>query len=253
MPKLSDFDFDQLNFETDSIQVLSISHSDKDFVFPLTRAPINFSVWRSDGVFSHRWGVNTNNKGDAYIYRRDNPNAEKVSLHASGRQHISMSSETAKHVSGQSRFGPVWSEPEFEQDAIASFSLLFPAVGGGKSPEPSESTKDELIIVGHREKMVVVSFFIVDSTKNMRGRIPHFALGQLPSQTGKTLHVITWKEDQNNFLDRIRDVFPEISMQVSELNTGEGDIDLCLMGYRGSNSAFLVNVPVHYRPPSETG
>ena len=253
MPKLSEFDFDQINFETDLIQVLSISNSDMDFVFPLTRAPINFSVLRNDGLLSHRWGVNTNNKGDAYVYRRDSPGTEKVSLHASGRQHISISSETAKHVSGQSRFGPVWSEPEFEQDAIATFSLLFLAVGGGISPKPSKSTKDELIIVGHREKMVVVSFFIVDSTKNMRGRMPHFELGQLQLQPGRTLHVIAWKEDQNNFLDRIRDVFPEISMTASELNLGEGDITLYLMGYRGPNSAFIVTVPVHYSPPSESG
>ena len=253
MPNPSEFDSDQLDFETDSMQVLSVSYRDEDVVFPLTRAPINFSVWRSDGVFSHHWGVTTNNKGDAYVYRRDNPNAEKVSLHASGRQHISMSSETAKRIGGESRFGPVWSEPEFEQDAIASFSLLFPAVGGGKSPEPSRSTKDELIIVGHREKMVVVSFFIVDSRTNMRGRMPNFALGQLPLQPGKTLHVITWKEDQRNFLDRIRDVFPEISTKVYEMKLGEGDIDLCLMGYLRSNSAFMVNVPVHYRPPSESG
>ena len=251
MPKLNDFDFDQLNFETDSMQVLSVSNSDKDFAFPLTRTPINFSVLRNDGVLSHRWGVNTNNKGDAYIYQRDNPNAAKVSLHASGRQHIS--SETAKHVSSQSRFGPVWSEPEFEQGAIATFSLLFPAVGGGKSPVPSKSTKDELIIIGHREKMVVVSFFIVDSTTNMQGRMPHFALGQLPLQPGRTLHVITWKEDQNNFLDRIRDVFPEISITASEMNLGEGDITLHLMGYLRSNSAFMVTVPVHYKPSSESG
>ena len=250
MPKPSEFDFDQLDFETDSIQVLSLSYRDEDVVFPLTRARINFSVWRSDGVFSHRWGVKTNNKGDAYVYRRDNPNAEKVSLHASGRQHISMSSETAKRVGGESRFGPVWSEPAFEQGAIASFSLLFPAVGGGKSPEPSRRARDELIIVGHREKMVVVSFFIMDSTKNLRGRMPHFALGQLPLRPGKTLHVITWKEDQSNTMDRIREVFPEISAKVSEMSPGEGDIDLCLMGYLGSNSGFMVNVPVHYRPPS---
>ena len=44
MPKPSEFDFDQLNFETDSMQVLSLSYGDDDFVFPITQAPINFSV-----------------------------------------------------------------------------------------------------------------------------------------------------------------------------------------------------------------
>ena len=77
--------------------------------------------------------------------------------------------------------------------------------------------------------------------------MPHLALGQLPLRPGKILHVITWKEDQNNIMDRIRDVFPELSTKVSEMNLGEGDIDLCLMRYLGSNSGFMVNVPVHYR------
>lgn len=196
-------------------------------------------------------GVNTNNKGDAYIYCRDNPEAEKVSLHASGRQHISIASATAERAGVESRFGPVWSQPEFEQNAIATFSLLFPPWGVGMSPGASEVTKDELMIVGHGEKMVVVSFFIVDSTKNMRGEMPHFAFGQLQLQTDKTLHVIAWKEDQNNLMERIKNVFPEASLMASKLNLGERDLTLCVQGYRKPNSAYLVTVPVHYTPPTE--
>ena len=252
MPKLNDFDFDQLSFETDSMQVISLSHSENDFVFPLTRAPINFSVLRSDGLLSNCWGVITNKKGDAYVYCRDVPDAEKVSLHASGRQHISIASETAKRVGVDSRFGPVWIEPEFEQEAIATFSLLFPPWGVGISPKPTNSTKDELIIVGHREKIVVVSFFVVDSTKKMQSRMPYFVLGQLPLQPERTLHIIAWKEDQNNLMDRIRDIFPHVSLNFSELKLREDDYTLCVQGYRRSNSAYMVRVPVHYTPQSET-
>ena len=60
------------------------------------------------------------------MYRRDVPGAGKVSLHASGRQHISITSKMAERIGVDSRFGPVWSQPKFEQDAIATFSLLFP-------------------------------------------------------------------------------------------------------------------------------
>ena len=42
-------------------------------------------------------------------------------------------------------------------------------------------------------------------------------------------------------------------MKASELKLGEGNITLHLMGYRGPNSAFIVTMPVHYRPPSESG
>ena len=252
MPKLSDFDFNQINFETDSMQVLSISQSEKDFIFPLTQSPINFSVLGSDGRLSNSWGVNTDSKGDAYVYRRDVPGAGKVSLHASGRQHISITSKMAERIGVDSRFGPVWSQPEFEQDTIATFSLLFPPWGIGISPKPSKSTRDELIIISDREKMVVVSFFIVDSTKEMRSQTPHLLLRQLLLQPGRTLHVIAWKEPQNDLMDRIREVFPEISMTITNLKLGKGDMTLCLQGFRGPNSAFMLTVPVHYTPPSKT-
>ena len=90
-------------------------------------------------------------------------------------------------------------------------------------------------------------------TKDMQGRMPHFVLGRLQLQQERTLHIITWKEDQNNLLDRIRNTFPGISMKASELNISKGDITLCIQEYRGPNSAYLVTVPVHYTPPSKTG
>ena len=240
----------QINFESDFIQVLSLSPNKKDFEFPLNTGPINFSVLRSDGLLSNRWGVRTNNKGDGYVYCRDNLNAEKISLHASGRQHISIRSESAKRIGAESRFGNVWSEPEFEQTAIATFSLLFPPWGVGIRPNSVRAKRDEFLIVGHREKLVVVSFFIVDSDKKMQSSSPHFVLGQLPLRPGKTLYVIVLKEQQINLIDRIRDVFPHVSQSFYEMQAVESDYTLCVQGYRGPNSTYIVTVPVHYTPPS---
>lgn len=252
MPKQKDFDFDQICFDADTMQALSFSHN-KKLDLPLIQTPIYFSVLRSDGLFSNRWGVSTSKNGDAYIYCRDFPNAEKVSLHASGRQHISITSEAAVRVGAQSRFGPVWTQPEFEQEAIATFSLLFPPWGVGIRPDPTKITKDELLIVGHREKIVVVSFFVVDSAKKMQGRLPHFVLGRLPlPKTGRTLHVIAWKEPQKDLIDKIRAVFPQASLTFSQLQLGEDDYTLNVQGYRGPNSAFMVTVPIHYTPLSGT-
>ena len=252
MPKRKDFNVEQICFESDSMQVLSLSRSERDFRFPLTQGPINFSVLRGDGLLSNRWGVHTNNKGDAYVYCRDLPDAEKASLHASGRQHICITSEMAARIGADSRFGNVWTEPEFEGEAIATFSLLFPPWGVGRRFEPTKITKDELLVVGHKEKLVVVCFFLVDSTKKMRGRLPNFVLGQLRLRPGKTLHIIAWKEPQNNLMDRIRSVFPQISPTLSELELGEDDYTLCFQGYRRPNSAFMVTVPVRYTPAGET-
>ena len=251
MPKVNKFDVDQICFDSDSMQVLSLSRKKSVLELPLTKAPINFSVWRSDGLSSNRWGVNTSKNGDVYVYCRDVPDAEKVTLHTSGRQHISITSKTAERTGATSRFGPVWKEPEFEREAIPTFSLIFPPWGVGMRYEPKELTKDELLIVGHREKLVVVHFFIVDSAKKMKGQLPHFVLGQVTLRPEKTLYIIAWKEPQNDLLERIRNVFPKISPMFSELKLDEDDYTICLQGYRGSNSAFMVTVPVHYTPPPE--
>ena len=243
--------FRQIHFESDFMQVLSLSPNKKEFEFPLKTGPINFSVLRSDGLLSNRWGVTRNNKGDAYVYCRDNPNAEKISLHVSRRQHISIRSETAKRIGAEGRFGNVWSEPEFEGTAIATFSLVFPPWGVGIRPNSLGVKRDEFLIVGHREKLVVVSFFIVDSDKKMQGSSPHFVLGQLPLRPGKTLYIIALKEQQNNLKDRIRGIFPHVSHSFYEMQAAESDYTLCVQGYRGPNSAYIVTVPVHYTPPSD--
>ena len=243
-------DLSQVSFDSDTIQVLSVSGTDKSFVFPLSRAPINFSVVRSDGLVSNRWGVNLNGKGDAYVYCRDVPNAEKVSLHSSGRQHISIMSETAKRTGAENRFGPVWTEPRFDTEAVATFTLVFPPWGVGRdaSETPVNPSKDELLIIGHKDQLVVVSFFIVDARRNMRGRIPHFALAQLPIREGKTLHMIAWKEPQNDLMDRVRATLPQISSTFAQRCHGEGDYTLCLSGFRAPDSAYMVIVPVKYTP-----
>ena len=241
----------QITLESDSVQVLSLSRDKRDFEFPFTMAPINFSVLRSDGSLSNRWGVQVNRKGDAYVYCRDTPNAEKVSLHASGRQHISMPVETAAQVGSGTRFGNIWKEPEFDAQAIPTFSLVFPPWGAGIPLDFRAVTKDELVIVGHKEMTVVVAFFVVDSSRRMRGHIPHFVLGRIPLRPGKTLHIIAWKEPENGLMDRVRSVFPQISQTVAQQQLDEGEFTLRLQGYRGPNSAYLVTVPVRYTPPSE--
>ena len=251
MPKLTDFDFSQIRFDSGSMQVVSLSRRNRKFELPLTQGPVNFSVLRSDGKFSNRWGVDIGGKGDAYVYCRDNPSAEKVSLHASGRQHISIRSEIAKSVGDSSRFRNVWSEPEFDTDAIATFSLLFPPWGVGLdvTEYSTQIKKDELLIVGHKENLIVVAFFIVDTGKKMRGRVPHIVLGQLPLKKDKTLHVIAWKEPQGNLKDQVRSVFPHASQGLSQVGVDDGEYALCVQGYRQPNSAYMVVVPVHYTSP----
>ena len=196
MPIPNQFDQSQFRFDADSMQVVSKSRRNKNLGLPLVQGPINFRVLRSDGKFSNRWGVNLNGKGDGYVYCRDNPNAEKASFHASGQQHISVRSDAAKSIGADSYFRTMWQEPEFDSEAVATFTLVFPPWGVGLEGTdfPKGITKDELLIVGHREKLCPGLFFIVDSKGNMRGREPHIVLGRLPLSKEKTLHVVAWKE-----------------------------------------------------------
>ena len=248
MQHAKDFDFSQICFNSDSMQVLSVSNCNKHKL-PLTRGPINFSVVMSDGKLSNRWGANINGKGDAYVYSRDNPNAEKVSLHASGQQHISIRSDIAESVGVKSRFGNIWSQPISDTEAIATFTLMFPPWGVGLEPKDTlkRIKKSELLIIGHIEKMVVVAFIIVDASRTMRVQIPHIVLGSLPLGRDKILHVITWKESQGDWKDHIRRHFPQAAHGLSDFGCGAGEYVLSFQGYRQPNSAFMMEVPVHYQ------
>ena len=81
------------------------------------------------------------------------PNADKVSLHASGQQHISISSDVAMSVGAESRFRNRSNEPVFDSEAAATFALLLPPWGVGLDPAdfPKEIKQDELLIVGHSQ------------------------------------------------------------------------------------------------------
>ena len=228
------------------MQVLSLTRTGSAPELPLTKAPINFSVLRSDGLSSNRWGVDTHRLGDAYVYCRDSPQSEKISLHTSGRQHISITRDTARHIGVDDRFGAVWEAPEFEREAISTFSLLFPPWGVGVHYEPSKLTKDELLIVGHADKIVTVHFFVVDSSRKMKSQRPHFILGRLPLSTGKTLHIIAWKESQKDLMERVRRAVSSISSTLEEPKSDDDDYTVFLSGFRARNSAFMIAVPIQW-------
>ena len=98
-------------------------------------------------------------------------------------------------------------------------------------------SKDELLEIGRRDKLVVVSLFIVDTGRTMRGRMPHFHLAELPVVHDKTLHMIAWKEAENGLQDKVRATSSQISQTFANLAHGEGSYTLCLSGFRAPNSA----------------
>ena len=244
----------QVSFENDRIQVLSVTRNGTKPNLPLTKGPINFSVMGPTGCLSHRWGVITNRKGDAYIYNRDVPDAEKVSLHASGEQHICISDKTAVRMGETSRFGPRWTEPVFDQQAVPTFSILFPSWGViNRFPKNLARRNVELLIAGHVEKTVVVGFIILDASKKLQGNTPHYMLGKLALRPGKVLYVGAWKEPERDWTEGLRaalEQIPSDAMEKIQASPEEGDLVINFQGFRERNSAFMAAVPVKERPAS---
>ena len=229
----------EVSFQDDEMQVLSLSRGGSEIGFPLTAGPINFSVL-IDGGLSVRWGVRVGPKGDAYIYNRDVRNAEKISFHESGCQHIAITGDTAVRVGADNRFGPRWNEPVFDQGAVPTFSILFPPWGvTDRRPENLARKKGELLIVGHVKKVVTVGFFIIDSGRTLRVAAPHFMLGKLALRPGKILHVIAWKEPENDLKTLLRASLAQVPFPLP----GDDDLVVNFQGFRAPNSAFMVTVP----------
>ncbi|MXW92143.1 MAG: hypothetical protein F4114_17090 [Rhodospirillaceae bacterium] len=96
-----------------------------------------------------------------------------------------------------------------------------------------------MLIVGHVEKVVVVGFFIIDFGRTLRVDAPHFALGKMALRPGKVLHVIAWKEPENNLKTLLRASLAQVTPTLPEAD----DLVVNFQGFRARDSAFMVAVP----------
>ena len=239
-------DPNRMRLDPDRVQVISLSRVKKQLRFPLTQGPIRFSMLGPEGSVSSRWGVKTSNHGDAYIYCRDPSRPgqppPKVSFHASGRNHISITSASQTVPDTDHRFADVWTRPEIEDEIIASFSLVFPPYRHLHPPHRM-GAKDELLLLGSSKRIVVVAFYITDPAAEPSHTMPIFRLGKLPLPPSEVLHVVAWKEKAADDLpDQIRGAMA--AMTAAQLRIDLGCHMMCLHGYRGPNSAYMMPVPV---------
>ena len=242
----------EIDFESDSMQVLSVSSQDDPAELPFTKGPIRFSVLGYRGKQSISWGVNVNTKGEAYLYPRDSHlSNEKVSFHVSGCRHISITSEFDEGTRLKKKYPQKWEDPEFDREAIATFTLFFPT--WGTCPEDQDTwkkvKKDKLLIVGHKKKAIVVSFFIVNAGATMRGYRSHIRVGKLPLGKSKDLHIVVWKEAQDNLLHQVQEALAKLSGEFLQTGMVNGDYTLWLKGLRRTNSVYSVVVSAHYEQP----
>lgn len=217
---------------------------------PITRGPLHFAVVSASGLLSHHWGVKTTPCGDAYIYCRDIPGAEKISLHASGRQHINLptGSQVRDHPSGR-----VWREPQFETNAVASLSIMFPPYGsyfsdGGAPHARKVKTDREILVFGHPEEVTSFHFLVVDAGETLFPHVLRVVLGELPlsrpqGQPSKTLHVFAVRSPEPGFAEMLLAVAGRVQTPLPPDGLSG---HVWLHGFRRPDSAYLTVVPASW-------
>ena len=227
-------------------------------VLPCKESPIRFAVQQRNGLTSNAWGVKVEDTGDAYIYCRDSLQGQKISLHASGKQHIAFPESMRAKINMPTRFMNQWNEPRYEKEAIATLKLLFPSgwsIGLNEDQRANSQSiwaKNDIWINGHDELMTVVSFVIVDDGVMIRqkeGSYPIGIIGDLRLRSGKRLCVIAGWEPEGDWKATAEDALGHIdaSRFTAEEDRGQ-DIVICLTGNYSPDSAFMVVVPVELGP-----
>ena len=215
--------------------------------------PIRFTVLYRNGNTSNAWGVRVKNTGDAYIYCRDHMRGQEVSLHASGKQHISIDPNTRSTANlTQKQFMNQWHQPD---EVIATFKLVFPPWGIQLNKEQRDKfrptwDKNDIYIEGHHEFLTVVSFYIVNERAKYqrKDKYPGFLLGELPLKIGKKLAITAeWEPEQGlraNIENALRQSPPEKNLIEDHLSH---TLTACVTGNWGSpNSVFMVTLPIIY-------
>ena len=225
---------------------------------PLRTAPIRFAVMRSGGLTSNSWGVKVEPKGDAYVYCRDDMKDQKVSLHASGKQHVSFNKNARNLIPyAGDRFLNRWSEPQHTKKAVPTLRLLFPSWGLSLNAEQRNARgnwdRNNVEIPGHHEMVTVVSFVIVDDGTRLRkaeGSPPSQPFGVLRLRAGKSLFVIAGYEPERDLRTKVHEALKKIASTVDpNLLKGE-ELTICLTGRTAKNSVFMLPLACRYTPPS---
>ena len=218
---------------------------------PIEKNPIRFAILYRNWCTSNAWGVRVERKGDAYIYCRDNLQAQHVSLHASGKQHITIdpNSPSAGDLS-EKLFTNQWQEPD---EGIPTFRLVFPSWGTQLNAEQqnrfkSKWKKNDIYIEGHHEFLTIVAFYIVREQVKLqkKGTFPGFVLGELPLACERKLVITAEWEPERDFQSVIKRALKRVPLIENLPNDERGEgLVMCMTGTNSStNSVFMVNFPV---------
>ena len=223
------------------------------FELPLKKSPIRFAVLWKNGQTSNTWGVRVEKEGDVYIYCRDNMKEVKISLHKSGKQHISFSKGSGIEMTPGSRFWNQWWEPLHGKQAIPSFKLYFPSWGTRLSEKERDKAKskwekNQILIEADDEHLTAITFIVLDKgttlTKQDDG-LPSCPIGVLPLHSGKKLCVIAGFQPEGNLRQNAKIAVEDMNNRNLPLEEHAGKIlHTCVTGDNQDGYAYMVTFPV---------
>ena len=177
----------------------------QECLLPFLRdSPVRFAMMLKDGSAGSMWKVRARGRGDVYIVPRDIMSGTKISLHASGQQHLKVDRPPLPSLRMK------WKEPPMESPLPASFKIIFTAWSAGTG-----STKDydvpkiermwgesQVFIQGEdsENSVITVCFFLTPcgTSVELPPRPPMERFAVLSVGAGKDLHIIARKERRNN-------------------------------------------------------
>ena len=244
---------DRIDFDADAVSALSMHKTERrDWTLPRKEGPLRFRVLRPDGSVSDSWKVHSK-RDDAYVFSREYN--EHVSFHGSDVVQITQPDppKFGVHRRAVARWTPGNLSLPDGSSVVPDYQLIFPPwMGGWEITEPEAlPRRDDLLIVGHREKATVVGFFLLDAGVTLNFSVPSLKLGELPKGSQHIFHVMAWRtsvERTQKLKENIEAYLPAIAGHNAEFGVSPGRYRVSLYG--GKAPQWGMTGPIDYEEPS---
>jgi hypothetical protein len=200
-------------------------------IIPIRKDAVRFAVGDPEGLTSNSWRIWASRKGDIYIACRDNFKEAKVSLHASGRWRISLTTEAISKNDSlispeENRALEVWDKPtESLPNTVTAFRIIFPRSELAVKPENRirEVWRHVIFVeAAPPGKVTVMTIFVTNTNEQVSLRHesePSFCLASLDIGDGRRVQLIAHCESEGNIQDIISKSVERARLQCQQAST----------------------------------
>ena len=230
---------------------------------PLRENPLRFAMVANDGSTSNSWRTWVEKEGDAYICCRDSMSDIKISLHKSGRQHITCTDQSRTKIGLGQRYWNTWREPPHQGPVFPSFKLIFPSWGvrldkgdRTKSKRLEHKWDDNQVLIEQDDQLLVtVDFIVRDEDFLLDGSsYPIGELAVLPAplsgRPNRRLFIVVGKHPDEHFRGIVQRAFarlPNTDVKKIQVLRQAGEVPVAwISGYgdEAASHAYMIVVPV---------